>query len=82
MLPIPNELLSFITPDMSVKQIRDFKNVSKNSDPTSGQKNSSLENKGIERFIILKNDTERINFLKNYADWGLWFEEQRLGIKY
>lgn len=82
MLPMPNELLSFITPDMSAKQIRDFKNVSKNSDQSTGQKINCLENKGIERFIVLKNDTERINFLKNYADWGLWFEEQRLGIKY
>lgn len=82
MLPIPNELLSFITPDMTVKQIRDFKNTANSAVQSTEQKNSSLENKGIERFIILKNDTERINFLKNYADWGLWFEESRLGIKY
>ncbi len=81
MLPIPDELLSFITPDMNVREIRQFKAMQK-TDQTSGQKTESEENKGIQRFIILKNDAERIDFLKKYSNWGLWFDEARLGIKY
>ena len=81
MLSIPDELLSFISKDMTVREIREFKAIQK-SVPTSEQKTESTENKGIQRFIVLKNDTERIDFLKNFSNWGLWFEENRLGIKY
>lgn len=79
-LSVPDELLSFISPEMTVKQIRLFKK--EKTVQTSEQKYKSEENKGIERFVVFKNDNERLDYLNKYDHWGLWFNEPRLNVNY
>lgn len=31
---------------------------------------------------VLKNDGQRKEWLRNYRDWGLWYEDQNIGAKY
>lgn len=79
-LSVPDELLSFFSPEMTIKEIRLFKK--EKAVQTSEQKKTFEENKGIERFVVLKNDADRLAFLNKYTDWGLWFYEPRLNINY
>lgn len=87
LLPLGTEkLIEFInngqiTPQMTVKEIREFlKSIEEKTEITEDVDDE--EKNFEENFIILKNDTARKDFLDNYMSWGLWFEEPRLRLKY
>lgn len=88
MLPVENEtLLNYIsagniTPNMTLKEIRAFlKSKSEESLETENVK-EDVEIASNDKFLVLKNDQARKDFLENYLSWGLWFEEPRLKLKY
>lgn len=31
---------------------------------------------------IMKNNDQRREWLRNYKDWGLWYEDEHIGVKY
>lgn len=82
MLPLSDEQLNLVTCDMSVQEIRALKKAVKKVVPTSEQKSDVLINKGIEQTLTLKNDTERLDFLKYYKHWGLWLELKELNLRF
>lgn len=82
MLPLSDEQLKLVNPEMTEQEIKAIKKVSKNVVHGRGQNTSPLINKGIEYNLILKNDTERIDFLKLYRHWGLWLELKELNLKF
>ena len=88
LLPIENEtLLNYINAgdikaSMTIKEIRAFlKSKSEESLETENVK-EDVEIANNDKFLVLKNDQARKDFLENYLSWGLWFEEPRLKLKY
>lgn len=70
-----------ITPNMTVKEIREFlKSIEEKTEASEDEEKTLVDEE--DKFLILKNDTARKDFLENYKTWGLWFEEQRLKLKY
>ena len=82
MLPLSDEQLKLVHPGMTIQEIRAIKKTSKKVVQTSGQNTNTLINKDIQHFLILKNDTQRIDFLKLYKYWGVWLEVKELGLKF
>lgn len=85
MLPLNDEQLELVNPDMTVQEIKALKKVQKKVDPTLGQNaenSETLINKGIGNFLTLKNDTERLDFLKMYKCWGVWLELPELNLTF
>ena len=70
-----------ITAEMTVKEIRAFLK-SKSEEDLNVIEESELNTDLEEKFLVLKNDQARKDFLDNYVSWGLWFEEPRLKLKY
>ena len=72
-----------LSPSMTVKEIREFlKSIDEKIDLLSEDENVLAIDFVEDNFLILKNDTARKDFLKNFKTWGLWFEEPRLKLKY
>lgn len=87
LLPVENDILmnyinaGDIKPDMTIKEIRAFlKSKSENNE--NFEENDEINLEIEDKFLILKNDQARKDFLENYLSWGLWFEEPRLKLKY
>ncbi len=36
----------------------------------------------METLPVLKNSDQRKAWLKNYKDWGLWYEDEHIGVRY
>ena len=82
MLPLTDEQLKLVNPDMTEKEIRCLKKVKKKVDQLTSQKSESVENKGIELGYNLKNDTDRLKFLEDYKTWPVLAEVSELGLKF
>lgn len=79
MVPLSDEQLKLVNPQMTVQEIRAMKKAQKKIDPTSGQnENTQL----MTSFLTFKNDTERRYFIENYTAWGLWLEFPELNLKF
>ena len=85
MLPLSDEQLELVNPDMTVQEIKALKKIQKKVVQTSGQNvenSETLINKGVGNFLSLKNDTERLDFLEMYKCWGVWLELPELNLKF
>lgn len=83
MLPLTDNQLGLVTPDMTVREIKSLRKVKeKKIVQTSGQKDEVLINKENELGYTLKNDAMRLDFLKGYKNWGLWLEVKELNLKF
>lgn len=82
MLPLTDEQLKLCTPEMTVQEIRALRKTNKESDQTSGQ---NVDNSKIPYgccVLALKNDKERIEFLRQYKTWGKWLSLPELGLNF
>lgn len=85
MLPLSDEQLKLVHPGMTIQEIRAIKKTSKKVVQTSGQNvenSETLINKGVGNFLTLKNDTDRLDFLKMYKCWGVWLELPEVNLKF
>ena len=85
MVSIPDKFITqeFITPDMSKRDIIAFrKTLEQKVGHPGDQKLDHQAPKGKESILSFKNDAERTKFLQDFKSWGLWFAEERLGLKY
>ena len=82
MLPLVEEQLKLVHPGMTVQEIRALKKVQKQTGQISDQNSTALENSGIEAVLSLKNDAERLDFLKQYKYWTQCAELPEFGLKF
>ena len=82
MLPLTDEQLKLCTPEMTVQEIRSLRKANKDKDQTSGQ---NVDNSKIPYgncILALKNDKERIEFLRQYKTWGKWLSLPELALNF
>ena len=82
MLSLTDEQLKLCTPEMTVQEIRALRKTNKNKVQTSGQ---NVDNSKIPYecwSLALKNDKERIAFLKEYKSWGKWLSLPELALNF
>lgn len=88
MLPVNNETLfgyinsGDLKPTMTKKEIRAFLKSKSEESLESENVKEDVKIASNDKFLVLKNDQARKDFLENYLSWGLWFEEPRLKLKY
>lgn len=85
MLPLNEEQLSQVNPSMSEQDIKAIRKLGKTAVQQVGQNvenSETLINKGVGNFLSLKNDTERLDFLKMYKCWGVWLELPELNLTF
>lgn len=86
MLPLTSEQLDLVSPDMSKREIRALRKVGikQNSEVVqpAGQ-NSEVEEKAADPLgYYLKNDEQRLDFVRNYTRWRLWLQVPELNLKF
>ena len=86
MLPLTSEQLDLVSPDMSKCEIRALKKVGLKQnlevDQPAGQ-NSEAEEKAVDPLgYYLKNDNQRLDFVRNYSRWRLWLQVPELNLKF
>lgn len=86
MLPLTSEQLELVSPDMSKREIKALRKVGlkENSevDQPVGQ-NSEAEEKAVDPLgYYLKNDNQRLDFVRNYSRWRLWLQVPELNLKF
>ena len=86
MLPLTSEQLDLVSPDMSKREIRALRKVGlkQNSEVVqpAGQ-NSEVEEKAVDPLgYYLKNDEQRLDFVRNYTRWRLWLQVPELNLKF
>ena len=85
MLPLNDEQLSQVNPLMSEQDIKSISKQGKIVGQLVDQNDENAEtliNKGVGNFLVLKNDTERLDFLKMYKCWGVWLELPELNLTF
>lgn len=81
MLPLSEEQRKLCNPKKTIKEIRELKKVQKplkEIDPMSGQKSKPFN----YAELVLKNDSERRDFVKNYKLWGVWLKVPELNLTF
>ena len=86
MLPLTSEQLELVSPDMSSREIKALKKIGlkQNSEIVQalGQ-NSEVEEKAADPLgYYLKNDEQRLDFVRNYTRWRLWLQVPELNLKF
>ena len=86
MLPLTSEQLDLVSPDMSSREIKALKKIGlkQNSEIVQalGQ-NSETEEKAADPLgYYLKNDEQRLDFIRNYTRWRLWLQVPELNLKF
>lgn len=86
MLPLTSEQLELVSPEMSSREIKALKKIGlkQNSEIVQalGQ-NSEVEEKAADPLgYYLKNDEQRLDFVRNYTRWRLWLQVPELNLKF
>ena len=86
MLPLTAEQLELVSPDMSKREIKALRKVGlkQNSEVVQpvGQ-NLEVEEKAVDSLgYYLKNDEQRLDFVRNYTRWRLWLQVPELNLKF
>ena len=86
MLPLTSEQLDLVSPDMSVREIKALKKVGLKQISEVGHtcdQNSETEEKAVDPLgYYLKNDNQRLDFIRNYTRWRLWLQVPELNLKF
>ena len=86
MLPLTSEQLELVSPDMTEREIRALKKVGVKQNSEVGQltgQNSEIEEKAADPLgYYLKNDEQRLDFVRNYTRWRLWLHVPELNLKF
>jgi len=104
MLPLKSNEIGKIKPDMTCKQIRDYKaelnpkkavrSTEQNSVATSQQiivaapdetkeiNNENCNPGRVQVLPVLKNNDKRIEWIKNYKEWGVWYIDHNINARY
>lgn len=86
MLPLTSEQLDLVSPDMSVREIKALKKVGLKQISEVGHtcdQNSETEEKAADPLgYYLKNDEQRLDFVRNYTRWRLWLQVPELNLKF
>lgn len=86
MLPLTSEQLELVSPDMSKREIRALRKVGLKQNLEVGQpadQNSETEEKAVDPLgYYLKNDNQRLDFIRNYTRWRLWLQVPELNLKF
>ena len=82
MLPLTDEQLKLCTPEMTESEIRALRKTLKSPVQLTGQ---NVDNSKISYgncVLALKNDKERIEFLRQYKSWGKWLSLPELALNF
>lgn len=86
MLPLTSEQLELVSPDMTGREIRALKKVGLKQTSEVVQapgQNSEVEEKAADPLgYYLKNDEQRLDFVRNYTRWRLWLQVPELNLKF
>ncbi len=86
MLPLTSEQLELVSPDMTGREIRALKKVGLKQTSEVVQapgQNSETEEKAADPLgYYLKNDEQRLDFVRNYTRWRLWLNVPELNLKF
>lgn len=86
MLPLTSEQLDLVSPDMSKREIRALKKVGlkQTSEVVQpAEQNSEVEEKAADPLgYYLKNDEQRLDFIRNYTRWRVWLQVPELNLKF
>lgn len=98
MLPLNEKERKRITPDMTVKEIREKKKTWKQKDASEKQGTSSVATSqpestesetGIRKventqpeLPVFKNNNQRKEWLNDYRKWGLWYKDEHIDVNY
>lgn len=86
MLPLTSEQLELVTPDMSKREIRALRKVGLKEvaeiDQPAGQNLETEEKVADPLGYYLKNDNQRLDFIRNYTRWRLWLQVPELNLKF
>lgn len=86
MLPLTSEQLELVSPDMTGREIRALKKVGLKQTAEvvqAPEQNSETEEKAVDSLgYYLKNDEQRLDFVRNYTRWRLWLQVPELNLKF
>lgn len=77
MLPLSDKQLELVNPEMSVQDIRALKKTFLEKDDSAPASYALAEN-----LLTLNNDKERLEFLRNYKEWGVWKSFKPLNLEF
>ena len=81
MLPLSDEQIKLVSPDMTQQEIRALKKAQiKKSQLTDQNENPPLN--PLDCLLVLTNDKQRLEFLGLYESWGVWLEVPELNLKF